>query len=196
MPSENFRALIKPIATVQRVIWLAFLGAVLMYVYVAYSLFAQKASGGEPLLSNPLTIPFVILSLLAAALAPYVPPLPDSRLRQLIDQPPEAIARDPRTGIVDEDRLARIRTLSSDEQRLLALVRALFVGFVVRLAFNESIALYGLVLAFISKSFVAVLPFAIVSFVLNLMVPSPLESALKRAESLGLQLADMPTQPR
>jgi len=89
MPSENLRALIKPIATVHRVIWLAFLGAVLVYVYVAYSLFAQKASGGEPLLSNPLTIPFVILSFLAAALAPYVPPLPDSRLRQLIDQPPE-----------------------------------------------------------------------------------------------------------
>jgi hypothetical protein len=196
MPSETFRSLVKPLERVRLIIWLAFLGAVLMYVDVAYSLFAQKASGGEPLLSNPLTIPFVILSFLAAALAPYVPPLPDSRLRQLIDQPPEAIARDPRTGIVDEDRLARIRTLSSDERRLLALVRALFVGFVVRLAFNESIALYGLVLAFISKSFVAILPFAIVSFVLNLMVPSPLESALKRAESLGLQLPDMPTQPR
>jgi hypothetical protein len=198
MQSENFRALIEPIATVHRIIWLAFLGAVLAYVGVAYDLFDKNASGGAPLLSNPLTIPFVIISLLCAVLAPYVPRslLPDSRLRQLIDQPPEVIARDPRTGIVDEERLAKIRTLSSDERRLLVLVRTLFVGFIVRLAFNESISLYGMVLAFISRSFVAVLPFAIVSFVLNLMVPSPLDEALKRAESLGLQLSEVPTQPR
>jgi uncharacterized membrane protein len=162
MQSENFRALVKPIATVHRVIWLAFIGVIPAYVVAAYVQPRRIEHSVTHPVPTSFTISLVILSLLAAVLAPYMPRLllPDSRLRQIIDQPLETSARDPRTGIVDEDRLTRIRALSPDEQRLLAVVLALFVGFVVRLAFNESIALFGLVLAFLSRSFVAVLPFA------------------------------------
>ncbi len=106
------------------------------------------------------------------------------------------MARNYQTGKVDEDRLARIKTISPDEQRLLALVPYFFVGFIVRLAFNESIALYGFVLAFFSRSFVAILPFAMISLILNWTVPFPLDSALDRAASLGLKLGDIPAQPR
>ena len=198
MQSETFRTLIGPIENVRRVIWIAFLAAVPIYVCVAYTMIARSAIGVEPPPAIPLKIPLVILSLVLAALAPYMPRLilPDSRLRQLIEQPPEVIARDPRTGRVDEEKLARIKTLSLDEKRLFAIVSYLFVGFIVRLAFNEAIALYGLVLAFMSRSFVAVLPFAVASLALNLMVPSLLDSALKRAASLGLEPGDLPIQPR
>jgi hypothetical protein len=198
MQYETFQSLVKPLERVGRTIWLAFLAAVVMYVGCAYALRSQIPGGVGPALSHTLTIYSVILSLVAAVLAPYLPRLlfPDSRLRQIIDQPPETTARNPRTGIVDEDRLTRIRTLSPDEQRLLALVPACFVPFVVRLAFNESIALYGLLLALLSKSFAVILPFAIASFALNLMVPSPLNSALDRAASFGLQPSHISTQPR
>jgi hypothetical protein len=199
MQSETFRSLVKPTETVMRILRLAFLAMVLIYVCIAYLTFGRDAPGVMPQ-SNPLTIPLAVLSLVAATLAPYAPRLllSDSRLRELLDrQPdPETLARDRRTGKVDKDRLARIKTLSPDEQRLLALVPAFFAGFIVRLAFNESIALYGLVLVFISRSFVPVLPFAVVSLALNLMVSPALDSELRRVAGLGLQPDDIATQPR
>ena len=126
-------------------------------------------------------ISIVALSLVTAALAPYAPGrlVPDSRLRQLLDREPDPAA-----------------IISPDEQRLLALVRYLFVPFIIRLAFNESIALYGLVLAFTTKSFVAVLPFAVASFALIWMVPLPLDSAMSRAASLGIGSTSAQMQPR
>ena len=184
MESETFRAEVRPIATVHRIVWVAFVGAVPLYMIVAYVQIDRAApGGGAPLLSNPLTIPLVVISVLAAALAPYMPRIlsPDRRIRQMVDRQldPQATAR-----------------LSADEQRLLGLLPNFYVGFIVRLAFNESIALYGLVLAFFSKSFVAVLPFAIVSIALNLMVPLPLDSMRQRIAGLGPQAGGMPTRPR
>lgn len=200
MQSETFRALVKPMETAQWLVWLAFVAAIPTYVCVAYMQFGRSAPGVTPPRPMPLifTISLVILSLLAAALAPYMPRLllPDSRLRQLINQPPEAMAREPWTGVVFEDWLARIRTLSPDEQRLFAIFSNVFVGFIVRLAFNESIVLYGYVLAFLSRSFVLILPFAVASLALNFMVPSLLDTALKRAASLGLESGNMGTWPR
>lgn len=198
MHSETFRSLVQQFETVRRVIWIAFLGTIVAYVGVAYAFFGKSGSGAEGLRSNPLTIPFAILSVAAAVLARIMPRLiaTDSRLREVINRPPEALATDPRTGAVSEYRLAKIKLLSVDEQRLIALVSGSFVPFIVRLAFNESIALFGLILAFNSKSFVAVLPFAVVGFLLNLMVPSLLDSVLSRAASLGIESGDVPLEPR
>lgn len=197
MYSETLLSLVQPLETIRRVIWIAFLGTILLYVAVAYAFFGEAGIGFNALGLSPLTIVCVALAVAAAVLAPTMPRLiaPDSRLRQLINQTPEALATDPRTGAVFENRLAKIRMLSADERRLYALVNAGFVPFVVRLAFNESIALYGLVLAFTAKSFVALWPFAVVSFALNLMVPSLMDSALSRAASLGIEPDNMPQQP-
>ena len=180
MQSENFRALVKPIATVHRVIWLAFLGAVPAYVVVAYVQLDWIEHGVTYPMPISFTIPLVIISLLTAVLAPLVPRLlfPDSQVQQVLDRPPDLKA-----------------TITPDEQRLLALVGYLFVPFLVRLAFNESIGLYGFVLAVLSRSFVAVLPFAIVSLALNWMVPLPLDEALKRIATVGPH-DDMPIHPR
>ncbi len=170
--SETFRSLVKPMETVHRVIWLVYIATVPIYVCLAYVFFARTAPGATRPEGISFTIPVVILALLTAVLAPYVPRqlLSDSRLRQVLNRP-----TDPKA------------TISPDEQRLLALVPMFFVGFIIRLAFNEAVALYGLVLAFGSHSFVVILPFAIASLALNLMVPFPLDSALARAASLGLQ---------
>ena len=174
MASERFRELVRPQEMVHRIIWMAFIAAVPMYVCVIYMLLGRGVGGGGAFAANPLTIPLVILSVLSAGLAPYMPRilLPDSRLRELFNRPADQKAT---SGI------------SADEQRLLAMLPNLFVGFLVRLAFNESIALYGFVLAILSKSFIEILPFAIVSFALNWMVPLPLDSVRQRIASLGLQ---------
>ena len=196
MYSETFLSLVKPLENLRRILWAAFIASTVAYVILAYAFFGQTGAGVDALRSNPLTIPFVVLSMAAAVLAPITPRLTDARMRQLISRPPEALARDPRTGAVNQDRLAKIKALAPDEQQLFALVSISFAPFIVRLAFNESIALYGLVLAFLAKSFVAVLPFAVVSFALNLMVPSLMDSAMSRAASLGIGSTNAPIQPR
>jgi hypothetical protein len=183
MESEAFRAEVKPQEIVHRIIWIAFVGVIPMYVCAAYLLLGRAATGDRLLPSQPLTIPFVILSVLGAGLAPYMPRivLPEARIRQLLSG---ASGSQARAGI------------SADEYSLLVLLPNFFVGFIVRLAFNESIALYGFVLALLSKSFSAILPFAIVSFALNLMVPMPLNSVRQRLAGLDLQQGGIPTHPR
>ncbi|MGA9724505.1 MAG: hypothetical protein WBQ86_18740 [Candidatus Binatus sp.] len=179
MQSDTFRSRVKRTETAHRVIWLAFIAAVPVYVAVATGSLVRLPSVRHPAPIS-FTISIVILSLLTAVLAPFVSSLllPDSRLRQLLNRQP-----DPQASI------------SPDEQRLLAIFPACFPGFLVRLALNEAIALYGLVLAVISRSFVAVLPFALVSFALNWMVPLPLDEALKRMASFGVKQGSMPTRP-
>ncbi len=181
MESETFSSMIQPMAAVHRMIRTAFVGAIPVYVVVAYVGLGSASPGATPGVPGLIKITTVALSLMTAALAPYVPRLlfPDSRLRQLLDRPP-----DPKADI------------SPDEQRLLALVGYLFAGFVARLGFNEAIALYGLVLAILSKTFVTVLPFAVVSFALVWKVPLPLDEALKRSASIGVEQGVMPTRPR
>jgi hypothetical protein len=63
-------------------------------------------------------------------------------------------------------------------------------------AFNETIGGIGLVLAFNSRSFAALLPFVIASLALNLMLPSLLNMALQRAAILGLETGNTPIQPQ
>jgi hypothetical protein len=177
MPPENFRPLIRPMETVHRIIWLAYIAAVPVAVCVVYVLLGRTAPRFPPPPLIALAIPLAIISLVSAVLAPYVSNLllPESRLRELINRQPVA---------------------TPDEQRLGAIAPNFFVAFIVRLAFNESIVMYGLVLAFISRTFIAILPFAIVSLALNLTLPFPLDLARQRAASLGLLQEEVPTQPR
>jgi hypothetical protein len=95
---------------------------------------------------------------------------------------------------VYKDRLAKIKSLSPDERHLLVLVSGSYSTFSVRLALNQSIAMFGLALAIATKSFVAILPFASVSFALNLMVPSLLDFAMSRAAILGIGSANASLQ--
>lgn len=197
MQSDTFRSLVAPMERMRWAIWLALVVPLPFFVVVAYAQFGRSEAAAPPP-SISLTIPFVILSVALAVLAPYMPGilLPNSRLRKLIEQSPEDMAREPRTGRVDEDRLARIKRLPADEKRLLVVVSNLFAGFIARVAFNEAIGVIGLVLAFTSRSFAALVPFAIVSLALNLMLPSLLSMVLQRAATLGLEAGYSPIQPR
>ena len=183
MESESFLSQVKPQNTVHRIIWMAFVGAVPVYAIAAYFQIDQDGSGGGPSLPHIFAVTMVVLSVLTGALALFMPRilLPDWRLRQLLNKP---LSPPTTAGISD------------DERRLLALLPDFFVCFMVRLAFSEAIALYGLVLAFLSKSLVAILPFAVVSIALLLMVPLPMDSMRQRIASLGPQAGGMPTQPR
>jgi hypothetical protein len=190
MQSPMFNELVQPMETVRRIIWLAFTGAIAVYIFITYVSFGWPASSLDPLLSNPLTIPLTVVSFVTAIASRWIPGLllSDRQVRELLSrQPdPDALAAYPQIGRIDADRLAKIKGLPPGEQRLLSLVGPSFVPFLVRLAANESIALYGLVLGFLSQSLLPVLPFAIVAIGFQLTVPPKLDSDLERAARLRL----------
>jgi hypothetical protein len=190
MQSPTLSAVLQPMERIRRVLWLAFIGVIAIYVCVAYLMFGARGSMGSVAPRNPLFAPFVIISLLTAAASRWIPAslLTDRKLRELLqrDPDPELLARNPQTGQVDPERLQKIKMLSAREQRLFVAARAFFTPFVVQLAFNEAIALYGLVLSNMSRSFLPILPFAAVALALQLTVSPKLDPLLDRAGNLRL----------
>src|ERR1700739_4886797 len=91
MQSDAFRSLVRPKETGHKVLRLAFVAAVPVYVAVTYIQLRQAAPGGTRPAPISFTILIVILSLLTAVLALFVPRLllPDSRLRQLRNREPD-----------------------------------------------------------------------------------------------------------
>lgn len=135
-------------------------------------------------------LPLAILSVVSAILSRWLPGLllSEGRIRELLEEEPdpETLARNPQTGVVDSDRLNRIRMLSAQEQRLLPVVSASFAPFIVQLAFCEAIALFGFVLGEFSQSFVVVLPFAAAALGLLLTVSPKLDSTLEATGRLTI----------
>ena len=98
---------------------------------------------------------------------------------------PEALARDPRRGIVDGERLQKIQSLTSAERKLLRLCGLFFASFIIRLSMNEAIAIYGVVLAFLSRSLIPMLPFAVAAIALNVACRPRIDPFLERATYLA-----------
>jgi len=163
----------------------------LAYVGVLYLFFGFPGGSFHALRSNPLSIPLGVLAVLTAIASLWIADvlLPKHRLRAVLDrQPdPEALARVNPAVPLDPERLARIESLPQDEQRMLALVPLITTAFIVKLAFGNAIALYGFVLGYLSRSLAPIVPFAIVSLILNLRVSPSLDSWLERSAKRAAQ---------
>jgi hypothetical protein len=170
-------------------IWRAFIASAAAYVLVAYSTARGAGHGSDLFPHHPLTVPILAIAVVNVAAFRFVPGLlmSERKFRQFVTQAfdPETLARNPRTGQVDQTRLQWLRALSASEQRQLLAANASFVPFIVQLAVAEAVVLYGLVLATISHSWPTVVPFAIVTIALLLTVSPNVDSSLERAARLG-----------
>jgi len=190
MFSQTFHEVTRPMKRVQRAIWIMFNGAILAYVAVICFLFGLPTGGAEPLRSNPLSVPLGVLAVLTAITSLWSADLvlPKSRIRAVLDRQldpgdPAPIAQ---TSLADTEHLARI-ALSDDEQRMRALIPFIFNALIVQLAFGNAIALYGLLLGYFSQSVTPMLPFVILSLILNLRVSPNLDTWLERAAKRATQ---------
>ena len=185
MKSPLLAELLRPAETVRRILWWAFFAAIFGYIFVLYRKTAGVAA--VPVL-RPFAYGLAVLSVAMAVLSFLISGilLPESRLRNILltDPDPEILARNPQIGTADPNRLSKIKMLSPQERRLLSAAPAFFGVYIVRLAFCESIALYGLVLGQVSHSFPIVLPFAAAAIALMLTVSPSLDSSLERADAL------------
>ena len=185
MQSEAFTSLVRPLQTTRTLIWISLNVAIVLYVVVACIQFGVPSTTAGAF-SHPMAWPLVAIAVAATIAGRMFPTMfyPPQRLRDLLtrDADLRAIARNPQTGALDEERLAKLEALSQQEQRLIAVAQASFTPFIVQLAIQEAVALCGLVLAFLSQSAAPVIPFAAAALLLNLMVPPKLDSVLAMAQ--------------
>ena len=82
---------------------------------------------------------------------------------------------------VNNDLVAKLEALNSFELRVYAVLRSLQISMIVSLTLNEVIALFGLVLAFMAKNLVEIVPFAAAAIMLNLLSIPRLQATADRA---------------
>jgi len=176
MQSQVFASLVKPVETVRWILWAALTAVIVIYAAILFVVFGNPASLGEGL-SSPLAIPLALVAIVSAVLSRFLPGLllTDEALRQRLASDP-----DPKKLPTD----ARTEQLSGREQRILGALDAFLGPFIARLALGEAVALYGLVLGFLSRSAAPMLPFAAAALVLNLTTSPKLDADVERAARL------------
>lgn len=188
MVSPVLHDLLRPQLLVLRLLWTALTVSIAIYVAVAWLVVAEGPLAGEAppavaLVLGAVALTTVVLSFLVPRLL-----LSDERLRALVaDASPdvERLAVDPRTQQVDPERQRRLAQLSPGERRLLPVAAAAQAPLVVRLALNEAVAIFGFVLALLTGDVAALLPFAAVALVLNVLAWPRLDPLLERARTVA-----------
>jgi len=187
MSSPALRELLRPAIFVNSMLWFVLTASIFIYAAVAFLL--ERSGPGPTELPSGLQMALSVVATLTGAASLLVPRvlLSDDRLRQVMkrDADPVALARHPKLGTVNEDRLRKIQALDGSERKLLQLPGLYFTCFILRLVLNESIVIYGLVMAFLSHSFAPILPFAAAAVLLNLTCFPRIEPLLERAGRLA-----------
>jgi len=184
MQSEAFNSLVAPLQRIRNILWMAFSAAIVLYGGIVYFMFGVRSSFQEAF-AHPLALPLALVAIGAAVAARWLPGriFSEQQAREVLakDPDPAELARDSSTGNVDENRLAKIRALSDGERRLLTLAQYSVTPFIIQLALQEAIAVFGLVLGFEAQSVLAFIPFGLVALAMNLTVSPKLEPVFEAA---------------
>lgn len=169
MLSTALKEAIKPRQRLLTTIWGAFLAATFIYVFVSWTVAHNPAGGGTNANATPLDRNLVttVLAVLAMALAAasFVYPRYAFSTARLAQAPRPGAgflnAKDP--GGVEARAAAH---LPESERALLQYLPAYQSTLIVVWAMRESIAVFGVVLAILTREFTVVLPFAGAALVL------------------------------
>lgn len=145
-------------------VWLVMTASIPVYVGAMYILFGSTLLEPFPS-SEPLIMVFGALGLAFAV-------VPSRVVCEVLDRYHAESASRARHGEavgVDREPSSRPEALGPDGRRTPTVADASSAAFFVRLALNESIALFGVVLAFQLQQFWPVVPFAAAALVLNLL---------------------------
>ena len=148
------------------IVWFALLATVGIYVVIGYVLSAQREGASE--LTDSVLMVLGAMAVGSAALSFYLPKL------LLANQ-------DVRERIARVGRAAEAAP-AEREARLEELAKVYFTPWVVGAALAESVAIFGLVAAFLSGSGDLMLPFALVSLAILLVKRPRVETLLPPAQ--------------
>ena len=187
MADSSLREFQRQIHRTQILIWVAFMTACPIYLVVAYVLVSGRALTGPPENFQIFLMIMTALALMSAvgSIVYRRYSLSDQKLRAKLKEQAG-------TGPSSEDiRMmggAKIeeayRELSSDDRKSGALLVTYMQSMIVAWAFNEAIAIYGMLLVVMGGPIWYLLPFLVASVGLNLMSRPMIESFLEHAEGL------------
>ena len=171
MRSPELSTAVRPTERLLRILRLVYVGAIPLYAIVLLA-----TSGGWPAPGNawfpysPMTLPITIVAAITVISSRSVSRsmLSDAALERMLST----------------EASSSVPGLRPEEQKLAALAPKLVVPFIVEFAFYEAVALYGLVLGFLSHSLALFLPFGVVAIGLLLSLPVSLDPLLDRAYKL------------
>ena len=187
MESPIFRELTTQKLLIQKIIWAALTGSILVYGGVAYALpeLGEAIDGG----AQDISIFFVALAIASGVGSLFLRKFlfSDEGIKRQLEKPidPKQLSTDRQTGQLNEEKLNKIESLNEFEQKLLSLLNWYFVPNLVCWGLNESIAIYGLVLAIFEGSPNTLLPFAGAALLLNFTMFPKFDSIVGKARNLS-----------
>jgi len=169
MFSSELRSIIATLSRTTRIIWIALMASIALYVVVAFVVVKEPRASDSGSLGMPLAA--IAMATAGASLALRHGSLSDAALVRALAKPlPEG-----------QVYAVKARGLPAAERRLLAAAVHMQTALIPCLALNEAIAIFGLVLAFQSGRPEMSLPFAAAALALDVLLAPDIE---KKAEAL------------
>ena len=179
----SLNKVLRPRTFTLRILWSAMVMTILFFVLVSYFITSQNQTEPVPI-QNELRMVFYAIAVLAPIAAYFLRRrmLSSERLQPVMRMKVDmrAMATDSETGVTDEARLAELKRLNPLELKALSLSGRYFTAILLSLALHEVVALCGMMLSMLEQSFEAILPFAAVTIVLDLMIYPRLDKFIEQ----------------
>jgi hypothetical protein len=174
MISQTLRQLLKSQELLLRIFWWVCTLSIIVYIGIAYFLGLRGTNtGGLASTGTQLQLVFSVLAVLVAFLPTLIKclMLSEKMITKAISREinNEQLATNTRTGQIDQEKLRKIETLNESEKKLLLLSGHYFSPALISLVFNETIAVFGLVLSVVIGKFELIIPFAAAALLLNVV---------------------------
>ena len=181
--SESLNKILRPRTLTMRILWTAMVLTVLLFVFLTYILTGQNRLEPVPV-QNELRMVFYAIAVIAPVAAYFLRRriLSSERLQSASNTEDglQALATDFRTEVTDEAKLAEIKKLSPLELKAIAISVPYFTALLLSLALHEVVAICGMMLSMLELRFEAILPFAAVAIVLDLMIYPRLDKFIEQ----------------
>ena len=180
---ESLNKVLRPRTLTLRILWAAMVMTILFFVLVAYFITGQNQTEPVPV-QDELRMVFYAIAVIAPIAAYFLRRrmLSSERLQPVMRLKVDlrAMATDSETGVTDEARLAEMKKLNPLELKALSLSGRYFTAMLLSLALHEVVALCGMMLSMLEQRFEAILPFAAVAIVLDLMIYPRLDKFIEQ----------------
>ena len=183
MDSESLNNILRGRTLTLRILWSAMVMTILFFVLVNYFATSQGRAEAMPV-QNELRMVFYAIAVLAPIAAYFLRRrmLSSERLQSAMGLKVDlqAMATDSETGVTDEARLADLKKLNPLELKAISLSGRYFTAMLLSLALHEVVALCGMMLSMLEQRFEAILPFAAVAIVLDLLICPRLDKFIEQ----------------
>jgi hypothetical protein len=189
MLSDTLKELLRPLELVPRVIWAALTLSMLIYVCVVYYM-AQAGQLSSVVNAEVAKGLLTVCPLVAAVLACVSflvrrLPLSERLVKARLASPIELSCHftNPQTGLVNEQKRAKIESLSQREKKLLQVSTMCFPPTLLSMVVNEAIVILGLLLAILTGAPTAIVPYALIGITLNAVMFPSIRTFVEKVQS-------------